>query len=65
MRKHLVKSAEYWFNAAQDPKKTKIEAIIALANAYNHVENALKHILDKFPEAKAEYDRINVESAKK
>jgi len=42
-RKHLVQSAGYWFDAA---RKAQLDgemavALIAMENAYNHVENAL------------------------
>ena len=42
-RKHLVKSAAYWFNSARKAQnKGKMdEALMCMENAYNHVENAL------------------------
>lgn len=48
MRKHLVKSAGYWYNGAQEERTNGNESIAYLAyeNAYNHVENALAAALD-------------------
>lgn len=42
-RQHLIQSAGYWFNAARDKASEGLanEALMAMENAYNHVENAL------------------------
>ena len=60
-RKHLVVSAGYWFNSAHTDKQdySSAERLLAMENAYNHVEGALWHVYNRFPEVKAEIDRIN------
>lgn len=59
-RKHLVKSAEHYFNQSIIQRECDFtyEAFCSLEEAYNHVENSLAFILNKFPEAKAEFERI-------
>ena len=59
-RKHLVKSAKYWYDIATNPNTviSKDDAVFAMKNAYNHVETALNVILEKFPDAKKEFERI-------
>ncbi len=69
MRKHLVPSAEYWFRAAKEPESTQTgqlsqsERVFAMEQAYNHVENALAYILEKSPEAKEIFDKVNKQSS--
>jgi len=64
MRKHLIKSAEYWYKTAKLPdsvqtgKLSANERLNAMEQAYNHVESALSYILDKSPEAKAIFDKV-------
>jgi len=60
-RKHLVKSAGYWFNQAKNPSGviSKEDAILAMEQAYNHLENTLYFLLEKVPGAKEEFDRVN------
>ena len=62
-RKHLIQSAEYWYNSAKVEGTSKAEAVIAMEQAYNHVENALSYILDKSPEAKRIFDEVNAKIA--
>ena len=62
MRKHLIQSAEYWFNSAKVEGRSKADAVMAMEQAYNHVENALAYILEKSPEAKRIFDEVNAKS---
>lgn len=59
-RKHLVKSAKYWYDCAKNPNTviSKEDAVFAMENAYNHAESALAVILEKFPDAKKEFNRL-------
>lgn len=57
-RKHLVKSAAYWYAASYNPTLSASERLMAMEQCYNHAEGALKYILDKFPDAKKEFERI-------
>ena len=57
-RKHLLRSAAYWFNIGHLSKRTKAQAVFAMENAYNHLENSLAYILDHSAEAKAIFDRV-------
>ena len=66
MRKHLVKSAEFWFKNAHDFRLNNVPnrgiknwRVQSMIQAYNHVENALAYILKKSPEAKRIFEEIN------
>lgn len=58
-RKHLVNSAGYWYNAAQQPSTNThlVDVGGCMANAYNHVENALAAALRLLHEVNKARDR--------
>ena len=63
MREHLVKSAGYWFNKARDHQceGELAEALMAMENAYNHVENAaaaFKRALEGFTKPSEEAKKV-------
>ena len=63
MRKHLVKSAEFWFGTAKAQEAIGEEhAILAMEQAYNHVESALSFILERVPGAQAAFDVVENKS---
>jgi len=58
-RRHLIESAGYWFKASRKSQKEMrfSEAILAMENAYNHVENALAASEAKLAEVTREHER--------
>ena len=55
-RKHLVQSAKYWFDSAHDYNHGKADAVLAMDQAYNHVENALAAALSNLRQLMVEMD---------
>jgi hypothetical protein len=66
-RQHLVQSAGYWFNAARKYQLAgeMSEALFAMENAYNHVENALAAALKRQCDLPYAYRPLPVPSAEK
>ncbi len=58
-RLHVLSSSKYWFEAAHQPGKCKDEALMCMVNAYNHLENALVHIVNNSTDAKAIFESVS------
>ncbi len=65
-RKHLVESAGYWYRAAHNAAREELlyDGVMAMENAYNHVENALAAARDEFKVVERERDEARRERDK-
>lgn len=58
-RKHIVKSAKYWFDLARNPQTRTTDKVFAMEQCYNHAENAVAWLFEKAtPEVKAKFLEI-------
>jgi hypothetical protein len=60
MKTTIVKSAQYWMDAARAHQSAgrPNNALLSMENAFNHTESALAHIMEKVPGVKEEMARV-------